>query len=134
MANRIYKNPLEQAQKLAQPKSTSPYFDFANDKVGDLLYKFLQSSGWGYIGNPINKASYMIEGPDLPPTRFTRQQIIDELNERKRIDDEEDGDFFDFARGEGYDFTKEKDYPDFAELNDFQDNENWKQFKKRKGW
>lgn len=133
MANPVYKNPRDLAQKLVKPKSASPYFDFANDKVGDLLYKYIQSSGWGYTGNPINKASYMIEGPDFPPTRFTRQQIIDELNERKRIDDEEDGDWFDFV-DDNYDFTKEDDYADFAELNDFQDNENWRQFKKRKGW
>ena len=130
---RVFKSPLEQAAKLNPNKPTNPYFDFANDKVGDLLYKYIQSSGWGFTGNPIDKNTYIIEGPDFPAKRISRKQIIKELNERKRIDDEDDGDWFDFVE-DGYDYTKEDDYPEFAELNDFQDNETWDDFKKRKGW
>lgn len=131
---KIYKSPIAQAQNLTRQPSTSPFFDFAKDPVGDLLYKWVRSSGWGATGNPINKNLYILEDPDNGSYKVTRQQLIDELNERKRIDDEEDGDFFDFARAEGYDFRKEEDYADFGELNDMQDGENWKAFKKRKGW
>lgn len=131
---RVYKTPVQQAAVMARPKLSGPFFDFEKDPTGDLLYKFVRSSGFGLIGNPINKNSYMIEDIDNGTRRMTRQQIIDELRERQRIDDEEDGDWFDFARDPNYEFRKEEDYADFGELNDFQADETWGKFKKRKGW
>lgn len=91
---KIYKSPLAQADAL-QPRKIA--LDFANMKDNELLDHFVKSSGWGFSGKLKNNG-FHFKGPDWEPSYnpMTRQQVIDELLERKRIDEEEDGDWFDY--------------------------------------
>lgn len=70
-------------------------FEKFDDKK--LLNHFLKSSGWGFTGSQ-KDGKFTIKGPEWDKSwnPMSRQQIIDELNERKRIDLEDDGDWFEY--------------------------------------
>jgi len=62
-----------------------------------LLEHFIKSSGFGYSGSYRN-GKFHFNGPDWDEdwNPLNRQQVIDELNERKRVDEEDDGDWFNY--------------------------------------
>ena len=95
---KIYKTPIAQAQAI-QPRKIN--LDFLNMTDKDLLDHFIRSSGFGFTGSHKN-GNFSFNGPDWDKSwnPLTRQQVIDELNERKRIDEEEDGDWFDYLNDE----------------------------------
>ena len=70
---------------------------FEDLKDDELLDHFINSSGFGFTGK-IKNGGFHFSGPDWEKSYnpMTRQQVIDELNERKRIDLEEDGDWFEY--------------------------------------
>ena len=94
MAQKVFKNPAQQAQAL-QPRKIN--LDFANMQDKDLLNHFVKSSGWGFTGR-IKPDGFYFNGPEWEKSYnpMTREQVINELLERKRIDEEEDGDWFDY--------------------------------------
>lgn len=95
-----FKSPVELADSLSQRKVN---LDFTNMSDDELLSHFINSSGWGFTGTQKN-GKFRFNGPDWDKTfnPMSREQVIDELNERKRIDEEEDGDWFDYLFDNDY--------------------------------
>ena len=73
------------------------YFDFEKNTDKELLDKFVKSSGWGFRGK-LKDGGFHFSGPDWDESwnPMTRDQVLAELKERKRIDDEDGGDWFDY--------------------------------------
>lgn len=89
-----YNDPRELA-KTMNPRKIKLDFSTMNDD--DLLNHFVQSSGWGFSGSHKN-GKFRFKGPDWDNSwnPMTRDRVIEELNERKRIDEEEGGDWFEY--------------------------------------
>ena len=66
---KIYKTPTAQATRMARPKLAGPFFEFEKDPTGDLLYKFVRSSGIGKR-NAMVYSSPVDDGGDLAITNY----------------------------------------------------------------
>lgn len=76
-------------------------FDFDSKSDDELLDAFIKSSGWGFDGSH-KDGKFRFSGPDWDSAYnpMSRAAVIRELKERKRIDDEEDGDWFSYLNEE----------------------------------